>query len=77
MFQKFDIRERLWPRPAVARAGSDDHVSEDTRTATVEEGVRVPSSGPRGEHVPRLISPAWLRRSSLGLVWMSHCSSGS
>ena len=43
--------ERLWARPAVARAGSDDHVGEDARTAPVEEGVRVPSSGPGGEHV--------------------------
>ena len=43
--------ERLWPRPAVARAGSDDHVGEDARPAPVEAGVRVPSSGPGGEHV--------------------------
>ena len=43
--------ERLWARPAVARAGSDDHVGEDARTAPVEEGVRVPSSEPGGEHV--------------------------
>ena len=43
--------ERLWPRPAVARAGSDDHVGEDARPAPLEEGVRVPSSGPGGEHV--------------------------
>ena len=43
--------ERLWPRPAVARAGSDDHVGEDARTASLEEGVRVPSSGSGGEHV--------------------------
>ena len=38
--------ERLWPPPAVARAGSDDHVGEDARTASLEVGVRVPSSGP-------------------------------
>ena len=43
--------ECLWPRPAVARAGSDDHVGEDARPAPVEEGVRVPSSGPGGECV--------------------------
>ena len=43
--------DRLWPRPAVARAGSDDHVGEDARPAPVEEGVRVPSSGPGGERV--------------------------
>ena len=43
--------ERIWARPAVARAGSDDHVGEDARTAPVEEGVRVPSSEPGGEHV--------------------------
>ena len=39
------------PRPAVARAGSDDHVGEDARPAPVEEGIGVPSSGPGGEHV--------------------------
>ena len=43
--------ERLWAPPAVARAGSDDHVGEDSRTAPVEEGVRVPSSEPGGECV--------------------------
>ena len=41
----------IWARPAVARAGSDDHVGEDARTAPLEEGVRVPSSGPGGECV--------------------------
>ena len=43
--------ERLCPRPAVARAGSDDHVGKAARTAPLEEGVRVPSSGPGGEYV--------------------------
>ena len=43
--------DRLWPRPAVARAGSNDHVGEAARPAPVEEGVRVPSSGPGGECV--------------------------
>ena len=43
--------ERLCPRPAVARAGSNDHVGEAARTAPLEEGVRVPSSGPGGEYV--------------------------
>ena len=43
--------ERIWPRPAIARAGSDDHVGEAARPAPVEEGIRVPSSGPGGEHV--------------------------
>ena len=43
--------ERLWPRPAVARAGSDDRVGEAARPAPLEEGVRVPSSGPGGEYV--------------------------
>ena len=43
--------DRLWARPAVVRAGSDDHVGEAARPAPVEEGVRVPSSGPGGEHV--------------------------
>ena len=43
--------ERLWPRSAVARAGSDDHVGEAARPAPVEEGVRVPSSEPGGECV--------------------------
>ena len=38
-------------RPAVACAGSDDHVGEAARPAPVEEGVRVPSSGPGGECV--------------------------
>ena len=42
---------RLWSRPAVARAGSDDHGGEDTRPAPLEAGVRVPSSGPGGAHV--------------------------
>ena len=37
--------------PRSARAGSDDHVGEDARTAPVEEGVRIPSSEPGGEHV--------------------------
>ena len=31
--------ERLWARPAVARAGSNDHVGEAARPAPVEEGV--------------------------------------
>ena len=43
--------EHIWPRPAVTRAGSDDHVGEDARPAPLEEGVRVPSSEPGGEHV--------------------------
>ena len=43
--------DRLWPRPAVARAGPDDHVGEAARTAPLEEGVRVPSSEPGGEYV--------------------------
>ena len=43
--------ERLWPRPAVARAGPDDHVGKAARTAPLEEGVRVPSSEPGGEYV--------------------------
>ena len=43
--------ERLWPWPAVARAGSDGHVGEAARPAPLEEGVRVPSPGPGGEHV--------------------------
>ena len=43
--------EHIWPRPAVARAGSDDHVGEAARPAPLEEGVRVPSSGSGGEHV--------------------------
>ena len=43
--------EHIWPRPAVARAGSDDHVGEAARTAPLEEGVRVPSSRPGGERV--------------------------
>ena len=43
--------DRLWSRPAVARAGSDDHVGEDARPAPLEAGVRVPSSGSGGEHV--------------------------
>ena len=38
--------EHIWPRPAVARAGSDGHVGEAARPAPLEEGVRVPSSGP-------------------------------
>ena len=49
--------ERLWSRPAVARAGSDDHVGEDARPAPLEEGVRVPSSGSGGEHVLPLHVP--------------------
>ena len=49
--------ERLWPRPAVARAGSDDHFGEAARPVPVEEGVRVPSSGPGGEHVLPLQVP--------------------
>ena len=32
--------ERIWPRPAVARAGSDDHAGEAARTALLEAGVR-------------------------------------
>ena len=51
--------ERLWPRPTVARAGSDDHVGEDARRAPVEEGVRVPSSEPGGEHVLPLQVHHW------------------
>ena len=43
--------ERLWPRPAVARAGSNDPVGKDARPVPLEAGVRVPSSGPGGEHV--------------------------
>ena len=43
--------EHIWPRPAVARAGSDGHVGEAARPAPLEEGVRVPSPGPGGEHV--------------------------
>ena len=43
--------DRLWPRAAVARAGSDDHVGEAARTAPLEKDVRVPSSEPGGEHV--------------------------
>ena len=43
--------ERFWPPPAAVRAGSDNHVGEDARTASLEEGVRVPSSGSGGEHV--------------------------
>ena len=39
------------PGPAVARAGSDDHVGEAARQAPVEAGVRAPSSGPGGECV--------------------------
>ena len=41
----------LWPRPAVARAGSNDPVGQDARPVPLEAGVRVPSSGPGGEHV--------------------------
>ena len=43
--------DRLWPRPAVARAGSNDPVGQDARPVPLEAGVRVPSSGPGGEHV--------------------------
>ena len=43
--------EHIWPRPAVARAGSDGHVGEAARPAPLEEGGRVPSPGPGGEHV--------------------------
>ena len=43
--------EHIWPRPAVARAGSDGHVGEAARPAPLEAGVRVPSPGPGGEHV--------------------------
>ena len=50
--------ERLWPRPAVARAGSDDHVGEADRPAPLEEGVRVPSSEPSGEHGSSATSPS-------------------
>ena len=39
------------PRPAVARAGSNDPVGKDARPVPLEAGVRVPSSGPGGEHV--------------------------
>ncbi len=49
--------EHIWPRPAVARAGSDGHVGEAARPAPLEEGVRVPSSGPGGEHVLPLQVP--------------------
>ena len=35
----------------VACAGSDGHVGEAARPAPLEAGVRVPSSGPGGEHV--------------------------
>ena len=49
--------ERLWARPAVARAGSNDHVGEAARPAPLEEGVRVRSSGPGGEHVLPLQVP--------------------
>ena len=35
----------------VARAGSNDPVGQDARPVPLEEGVRVPSSGPGGEHV--------------------------
>ena len=41
--------ERLWSRPVVARAGSDDHAGEAARPAPLEAGVRVPSPGPGGE----------------------------
>ena len=51
--------DRLWPRPAVAHAGSDDHVGEDARPASLEAGVRVPSSGPGGEHVLPLHVHHW------------------
>ena len=37
--------------PRSPRAGPDDHVGEDARPAPLEEDVRVPSSGPGGEHV--------------------------
>ena len=43
--------EHIWPRPAVARAGSDDHVGEAARPAPLEASVRVPSSRPGGERV--------------------------
>ena len=43
--------EYIWPPPAAARTGSDDHVGEDARPAPLEAGVRVPSSGPGGECV--------------------------
>ena len=43
--------ERLCPRPAVARAGSDDHVGAAARPAPLEEGVMVPSPEPGGECV--------------------------
>ena len=36
--------EHIWPRPAVARAGSDDHGGAEARPSPLEEGVRVPSS---------------------------------
>ena len=37
--------------PRSPAAGSNDHVGEAARPAPVAEGVRVPSSGPGGEHV--------------------------
>ena len=43
--------DRLWPRLADARTGSNDPVGQDARPVPLEAGVRVPSSGPDGEHV--------------------------
>ena len=43
--------DRLWPRLAVARTGSNDPVGQDARPVPLEAGIRVPSSGPGGEHV--------------------------
>ena len=37
--------EHIWPRPAVARAGSDDHVGEADRPAPLEESVRYHRQG--------------------------------
>ena len=41
---------------------SDDHVGEAARPAPLEEGVRVPSSGPGGEHVLPLPHRRWPSR---------------
>ena len=43
--------DRRWPRLADARTGSNDPVGQDARPVPLEAGVRVPSSGPDGEHV--------------------------
>ena len=42
---------RAATRPAVARAGSDDHVGEEARPTPLEAGVWVPSPEPGREHV--------------------------